>query len=168
MELLGKILRTISLAMLFGGSIAVVFSAVVLVQAAKAKGIPVAEAAATNAPIFINYAWMNLGFGFALLLGESLDYAGRRLWTKLTIAQYAASLLCVATTMIFAFGLAQPMSRLMPELSTSETARQEFHTMHNTSRTVFGGTIILALASLLLPIFGALKQKPTQTETEGA
>ena len=49
MELLGKILRTISLAMLFGGSVAIVFAAIVLVHAAKAHGVPIAEAAARNA-----------------------------------------------------------------------------------------------------------------------
>ncbi len=40
-----QILRLISLALLFGGSAAVVFVAVVLVKAAKANGVPVEEAA---------------------------------------------------------------------------------------------------------------------------
>src|SRR5688572_3808552 len=112
MEVVGKIMRTIALSILFGGSAAIVFAAVVLVKAAQAKGIPVHEAAATNAPLFIVYAKVNLVCGVLLLLGEALDYAKRKLWNKQTIAQYVCSLLCVASTMVFAFGLVPPMERL--------------------------------------------------------
>lgn len=170
MHVLGRILRTISLAMLFGGSVAIVFGAIVLIHAAKAKGIPVAEAAATNAPLFIVFSKVNLAFGILLLIGEALDYADRRLWNKATIAQYACSLLCVASTMVFAIGIVPPMERLLPLLGTehAEKAREEFRVMHEVSRPIFGTTIILALFSLILPIFGALKETPVSTEAESA
>lgn len=165
MEVLGKILRTISLAILFGGSVAIVFAAIVLVNAAKAKGIPVAEAAANNAPVFIIYSKVNLTFGILLLVGEALDYAKRKVWNKPTYAQYACSLLCVVSTMIFALGVVPPMERLLPLFAdkkpeVAQAAHNEFRQMHEVSRGVFGTTIILALASLILPIFGALKTAP--------
>jgi predicted PurR-regulated permease PerM len=169
MDILGRILRTVALAILFGGSAAVVFSAVTLVREAVAEGLPRAEAAARNAPIFIHYAKVNLIAGVVLLIGEALDYAKRRLWNKSTIAQYTVSLLCVVTTMIFALALVPPMERALPHMKESEQARQEFHELHKVSQMVFGGTILLALASLVLPIFGALKEtgKP-ETDRQSA
>ena len=154
--MLGKILRTVSLAMLFGGSVAIVFAAIVLVNAAKAKGIPVSEAAANNAPVFITYAYVNLTFGILLLVGEAIDYAKRKAWTNMTKAQYGASLLCVVSTMIFALAIVPPMQRLLPDLKTNLKAEAEFRQLHEMSRTVFGTTIVLSLVSLLLPIWGAL------------
>jgi len=168
MEILGKILRTVSLAILFGGSVAIVFAAIVLVNAAKSHGVSVATAAAANAPVFIIYSKVNLVFGLLLLVGEGLDYATRKAWNKPTIAQYACSLLCVASTMIFALGVVPPMERLLPTLSTNPQSAQEFHQIHESSRAVFGATIMLALASLVLPIFGALKAGDAKSETESA
>lgn len=165
MEILGKILRTISLAMLFGGSVAIVFAAIVLVKAATAKGIPVPEAAATNAPVFIHYAKINLGFGILLLVGEGLDYAKRRLWNKATMAQYVCSLLCVSSTMVFALGIVPGMEALLPMMANNPTAQADFHKLHETSRIVFGTTIVLALASLILPIFGALQTSKSVSES---
>lgn len=167
MDVLGRILRTVSLAMLFGGSVAIVFAAIVLVNAAKAKGIAVADAAATNAPVFITYAYVNLAFGILLLIGEALDYAKRRLWTNITKAQYAASLLCVVSTMIFALAIVPPMERLLPTVRTDKQAEAQFQQLHNVSRTVFGTTIVLALISLLLPIWGALPTASGNLSNEG-
>jgi hypothetical protein len=170
MDTLGRILRTVALAILFGGSAAIVFAAITLVHSAVAEGVPRAEAAARNAPVFIHYANINLVAGFVLLIGEALDYAKRRLWNKGTIAQYACSLACVITTMVFALALAPEMQRLIPHLTDNEEARQAFQAMHKVSQMVFGGTILLALASLILPIFGALKDqgKPVTADQEGA
>jgi hypothetical protein len=170
MDTVGRILRTVALAILFGGSAAIVFAAITLVRADVAAGIPRPEAAAHNAPIFIQYAKVNLAAGFVLLIGEALDYAKRRSWHKATIAQYACSLLCVITTMIFSFALVPPMDRTLPHLKDSEEARTEFHQMHDVSQKVFGATILLALASLILPIFGALKDqgKLVTADQEGA
>ncbi len=156
MELLGKILRTISLAILFGGSAAIVFAAICLVKAATAQGISAELAAAGNAPVFIAYSKVNLIAGICLLIGESLDYARRRFWSKLTAAQYASSLLCVASTMIFALGIVPSMERLAPLVKTDPSLHLEFRRLHESSRLVFSSTIALALISLILPVFGAL------------
>jgi hypothetical protein len=169
MDVLGRILRTISLAILFGGSAAVVFAAITLVKAAEARGVPVPEAAAANAPLFIHYAKINLAAGVVLLIGEALDYAKRRLWNRATMAQYACSILCVVSTMIFALAIVPPMERLLPEITKSETAHAEFNGLHKTSRIIFGATILLALTSLILPVFGALQPgKTTSAVPESA
>lgn len=165
MEVTGKILRTIALAILFGGSIATIIAAVTLIKAAQAQGVSVAEATARNAPVFISYAKVNLGAGILLLIGEALDFAKRRMWTKMTIAQIMCSMLCVGTTMIFALGIVPPMEALMPRMAADAAAYAEFHALHKVSQAVFGGTIILALASLILPIFGALRSKDPSTDS---
>lgn len=156
MDKLGRILRTVALALLFGGGTATVIAAVTLVNAAKAQGVEVQVAAAANAPVFFTFAKVALGAAVALLLGESMDYAVRRVWNKLTIAQYVSSLLCVGATMVFSLGIVPPMQDLMPSLKTSEESKREFHQLHEVSRGVFGGVIALALVSLILPVFGAL------------
>jgi len=171
MDTFGRILRTIALAILFGGSAAIVFAAVTSVHHAVAtEGITKAEAATRNAPIFIAYAKVNLIAGFVLLIGEALDYAKRRLWNKGTIAQYACSLLCVISTMIFALAIVPPMARALPNIKTDTAAKQEFDSLHHVSQSVFGATILLALSSLILPIFGALKDqgKSNAPDREGA
>jgi hypothetical protein len=168
MLVLGKVLRTISLSILFGGSLAIVFAAIVLVHAFKSQGLSGVDAAATNAPVFITYAKVNLAFGILLLVGEALDYATRKIWNPATAAQYACSLLCVVSTMIFALAVVPPMERLLPQLKEQQEARQQFHQLHDVSRTVFGATIGFALASLLLPIFGALPAAEKRTEAEDA
>jgi hypothetical protein len=170
MDTLGRILRTVALAILFGGSTAIVFAAITLVRhAVDTEGITRAEAAARNAPIFIGYAKINLACAFALLIGEALDYAKRRTWNKGTIAQYTCSLLCVITTMIFALGIVPPMAELLPHLK-EVSAHEKFQQLHHVSQPLFGGTIILALISLILPIFGALKDqgKLPAPDREGA
>jgi hypothetical protein len=60
------------------------------------------------------------------------------------------------------------MERLLPALSMEhpEKAREEFRVLHKVSQPIFGTTIILALFSLILPIFGALKETATAPETE--
>lgn len=146
-----KILRLVALALLFGGSAAIVFAAITLVKAAQAHGIPVAEAAGTNAPLFIQFSKVALGAGFALLAAECLDFAMHKQTDKLTIARYVSSLLCVATTMVFAFGIVPPLEELRPRIKTDEAAHAEFHKLHEVSRMVFGGTILLALVSLVIP-----------------
>jgi len=169
MDVLGRILRTVSLAMLFGGSTAIVFAAIVLVNAAKAKGVPVPEAAANNAPVFITYAYVNLVFGILLLVGEALDFAKRRVWNGPTKGQYVCSLLCVIATMVFAFAIVPPMERLLPHVKDDKQAQQEFHHWHEISRGVFGSGIVFALASLILPIFGAMQSStPATTGSESA
>lgn len=159
MLVLGRILRTLSLAILFGGSAIIVFAAIVLVKYATSHGLSTAEAAFNNAPLFIQYSKVMLGAAVVLLLGEGLDYAKRRDWSKLTIAQYTTSLLCVITAMIFSLGFVPPMEALLPNLKTDPQAHKMFTDLHESSRIIFGGSILFALASLILPIFGALRER---------
>lgn len=169
MLILGRILRTLSLAILFGGSAAIVFAAMTLVKFGKAHGMTSAEAAFNNAPLFIQYSKVLLVAAVVLLIGEALDFAKRRDWSKLTIAQYTTSLLCVITAMVFSLGFVPPMELLLPDLKSDARAHEMFVQLHETSRIVFGGTILFALASLLLPIFGALRERIAPvTPTESA
>lgn len=170
MDTLGRILRTVALAILFGGSTAIVFAAITLVHhAVETEGITRAAAATRNAPLFIGYAKINLACGFALLIGEALDYAKRRTWNKGTIAQYSCSLLCVITTMVFALFITPQMAELLPNLKDPQV-HEAFQKLHHVSQPLFGGTILLALISLILPIFGALRDqgKLLAPDREGA
>ena len=151
--MLATILRQISLAILFGGSASIVFAAITLVKAAEANGIPVSEAASANAPIFIQFGRVAVGAGVALLLAESLDFAMRGRPGRLTTARYISSLLCVASTMIFAYAIVPPMEALRAEMSTNQAARESFRKLHEVSRAVFGSTILLAMVSLVVPAF---------------
>lgn len=150
---LSKVLRWIALSILFGGSASIVFAAIVLVKAAEGQGIPVVEAANANAPIFIQFSKVSLTAGIVLLLSECLHFTQVRYPAKLTMVRYAASIACIATTMIFTLGIVPPMEELRPMLKTDIAARQEFHHLHELSRAVFGITIISALVSLLIPAF---------------
>ncbi len=152
MQITSKLLRTISLAILFGGSSAIVFAAIVLVKAAQAKGIAVPEAAATNAPIFIHFSKVALGGAVALLLAEILDLLSSQK-TKLVVARYATSTVCIVSAFIFALAIVPPLAALLPVINTDPTAHKSFQEMHELSRSVFGVTIFSALLSLVLPLF---------------
>jgi hypothetical protein len=152
MHTTGKFLRTISLALLFGGSSAIVFAAIVLVKAAQAKGVPVPEAAAANAPVFIHFSKIALGSALVLLLSEVIDlFTAEK--TKLTVARYATSAVCIVSACVFALVIVPPLDALLPVINTDPTAHKSFHDMHELSRAVFGVTIFSALLSLVLPIF---------------
>lgn len=161
MPRISNILRLIALSILFGGSLSIVFAAITLVKAAEAQGIPVLQAATTNAPVFIQFSKISLGAGFILLLAEGLDYASHRRLNKMLIARYAASLLCTASTMVFALGIVPPMQELSTAMKSNPQAHEEFKKLHEVSRMVFGTTILLALISLLIPAFES--SQPTAT-----
>ncbi len=147
MSKVNKVLRLVSLSILFGGSAAVVFVAVILVKAAVAKGIPVSQAAAINAPAFIEFSKVAAGAAIALLLTEAFNFATQKR-NKLTVARYVASFLCIAATFVFAFGIVPPMKELQPFIGADQAKAQEFHKLHEVSRGVFGGTILFALFAL--------------------
>ncbi|MBX9692672.1 MAG: hypothetical protein K2Z81_09835 [Cyanobacteria bacterium] len=152
MSKVNKILRLVSLSILFGGSAAVVFVAVILVKAAVAKGIPVSQAAATNAPAFIEFSKVAAGAAIALLIAEAINFATQAK-SKLTNARYIASFLCVVATFVFAFAIVPPMKALQPYIGDDEAKAQEFHKLHEVSRGVFGGTILFALFALAFSAF---------------
>ena len=155
----GDVLRRVSCALLFGGSFTLVFAAIVLVKTAESQGIPAREQAETNAPMFISFSKVALSAGVALLIGECLDFAARAKASKLTFVRYVSSMLCAATTMIFAFLIIPPMEELRPIMKTNEEAHRQFHKLHELSRTTFTGTILLALMSLVLPAFEAKESR---------
>lgn len=159
MQKTSEILRLISLSILFGGSAAVVFVAVILVRAAVDQGIPQSEAAGINAPAFIQFAKVVAGAAVMLLAAEALNFAALKKGviekTKTTFPRLAASLICAVTAFIFAFAIVPPMDELRPLIKTDEAKAAEFKKLHEVSRGVFGATILFALVSLLLPVFGA-------------
>ena len=167
MNKLTQIGRLISLAILFGGSASVVFAAVVLVKAAQANGVEVSEAAFRNGPAFIQFGKVAACAAIVLIISEGLNYflalkEGIKL-KKSTAARYATSLLCALTALIFAFGITPPMEKLLPTIKTDTQAHEKFHQLHETSRAVFGASILLALVSL---IFTTCEMK-TGKETAG-
>lgn len=150
----------VSLSMLFGGSASIVFAVITLVHAAKAKGIPVSEAAAANAPVFYGFSTILLVMGIMLLLAESLDFARTKRARGLILGRYIASALCVAATMIFSFGIVPPMKELAPLLKDNAEAKEKFDKLHHVSEMNFSAIIVLALVSLLIPAFENNSVKP--------
>ena len=52
------------------------------------------------------------------------------------------------------------MEKLLPDIKTDKAAHEKFHQLHETSRAVFGASIILALLSLVTPVVaGAAKEQ---------
>jgi hypothetical protein len=155
---LSQLLRCLALSILFGGSAMIVFAVVTLVKEATAKGIPVAEAATNNVPVFVHYSVIALICAVMLLAAESIDFAKNKPATKLMRARWATSLLTVATAMIFGFGIVPLMKDLLPLIKTNEEAHQKFEQLHHVSQADMGAMILFALASIVLPIFDKPKQ----------
>lgn len=150
MQILSKVLRSLSLAFLTGGSAAVVFAAVVLVKAATAKGVPMAEAAAVNAPVFIQYSKVALGAAAILGVAEILDFVKNTNKTKIDFSRYLFSALSIVAVCVFSLVIVPPMEKLLPDLVANH---EQFHHLHEQSRAVFGASMLFAFVSLLLPIF---------------
>jgi len=161
----GRLIRFISLALLFGGSTACVFAAVTLVKAAVAQGIAVPQAAAANAPVFINFSRVALVAALFLLAAESIDFARAGKRDRLTLIRCLASLACVAATMIFALGIVPPMQELLALRQGSTEAAQKFHQLHEISRLVFSGTILFALISLVISALELPGRKEPQNDS---
>jgi len=155
---LSQLLRSIALSILFGGSAMIVFAVVTLVKAAVAKGIPVAEAATNNVPVFVHYSTIAVVCAVVLLIAESIDFAKNKSASKITRARWATSLLTVATAMILSFGIMPLMKDLLPVLKTNDEAHQKFQQLHHASEGDIGAMILFALASMVLPIFERPKQ----------
>ena len=156
---LARILRLISLAMLSGGSTAIVFAAITLVNAAKAQGIEVHKAAAANAPVFIEYSKVALVFAVCLVISEAMEIKGdlSRLEKKSRwpMARYFASTICAIATFIFCLGIVPPMEEVRVHMKTDEAAKLEFDRLHSASRMVFATSIVFALVSLILPVLSS-------------
>lgn len=159
-----KIARTLSLVMLSGGSAAIVFGAVVLVKAATAKGIPVAEAAATNGPLFIAYSRVALGSAIVLLVAELIDLVTNKNKAASSKIRYVSSVICAIAAFGFALGIVPPMEELLPKIAQDPAAHEKFHKLHEMSRIIFGISILGAFASLLIPFFGKSEEAGTITK----
>jgi NADH:ubiquinone oxidoreductase subunit 6 (subunit J) len=157
-----RILRSISLAMLFGGSTAIVFAAITLIAAAKAHGTAPLEAAATNAPVFIEYSKVAAIFAITLVISEAIEIKGdlhnlEGRNHKWRMGRYFASIACAICTFIFSFAVVPQMSQAMTQMKTNDSAQKEFDRMHKISRILFSGTIAFALVSLVIPALGGRK-----------
>ena len=150
---LSYILRVVTLAILFGGSIAVVVSAITLVKAAQAHGVPTSAAATANAPMFLTFSNMVMISGFILLLAESIDYAKHRVINKLLAVRYGASLLCSIATIILCFAIVPPMKEMLGSIHSNERTFEVWETFHKSSQVAFSVIILSALVSLVMPVF---------------
>lgn len=163
-----KIARTLSLVMLSGGSAAIVFAAIVLVKAATAKGIPVAEAATANAPLFIAYSRVALGSAIVLLIAEVIDLVTNKNKAALSKVRYVSSVICAIAAFGFALGIVPPLEELLPLIAQDPAAHEKFHKLHEISRVIFGISILGAFTSLLIPIFGKSEETIASTKTTAA
>jgi hypothetical protein len=148
--------------MLFGGSTAIVFAAITLVAAAKAHGMSPLEAAATNAPVFIEYSKVAAVFAITLVLAEAIEIKGdlhnlEGRNHKWRMGRYFASIVCAACTFLFSFGIVPPMQQSMKDMKTNEAAHEQFDRLHKFSRIIFMGTIAFGLVSLIIPALGGRK-----------
>ncbi len=150
---LSYILRTLSLALLFGGCIAVTVSAIALVTAAKAHGVTAAVAATANAPMFITFSSLMLGCAIALFIGEVLDLVIHKKMTKLTITRFAASAIAFTACFILSFAIVPPMKAMIGEIHESEQTEATWKTFHESARIVFGIIILSSMTALCVPGF---------------
>ncbi len=152
---LSYILRMVALSILFGGSIAVIVSAITLVKAAQAQGVATVAAATANAPMFMTFSSIVMVCGFLLLAGEALDYAKERKINKLVGTRYAASLIAVVGTMILAFAVVPPMKRMLETraIHSSGEAEETWNTFHKTSQIVFSVIVLSSFVALVVPGF---------------
>lgn len=150
---LGALIRLSSLSLLFAGSVAIVFAAVVMVKAGEAQGLTAAQAASANAPIFIQFSKIVAGACVALLIAEAIDSFFTRHLVRLKLTQYVASVLCCLFGFIFAFVAAPLMEHLLVSINVDPQAHQSFRQLHELSRVLFSGMILFAWISLILPVF---------------
>jgi len=161
---MSQVLRVVSLAILFGGSAMIVFAAITLVKAAEADGVTVSEAAARNAPLFINYSKVALATACVLLFSEFTDAYLNKTKTVLMKARYVSSAICFAAMIIFGLVLVPPLAELQPKMKTDPAAHEEFKKFHETSRGVFGIAILSALVSLVLPVLESAAEAKLETK----
>jgi hypothetical protein len=170
MSTLAYILRVISLSFLFAGSTTMIFTAITLVKAGEAAGVPATQTAGVNAPMFYMFSIVMLVCGILLLLGEALDYAKERRLTPSIKARYASSLICVAAAMVYSFGIVPQMQQLHAAMKDSKAAEEQskaahraFEQFHKASQMDMSVIIVCALVSLLLPGFESQKNEVGET-----
>ncbi len=143
-------IRLFVLAILFAGSAAIVYAAVILVHEATANGIPIAQAASTNAPVFIEFSRGILIACLVLFCCEWGHYRRNKELRRVDYARYAASFLCFVCTVVFSIAIVPNMEKVRPQMLQNTEAFQDFTRLHKLSRVFFGGTIMFAFLSLIL------------------
>jgi len=151
-----RVLRVISLAILCAGSIGFIWAAVSGVTAAHQAGVPVAVAAAANAPVFVEYSKGVLVLAIFLLFVEFLDYLVDRKVNRARQLRYVSSALCFISAAVLSLLVVPRMSDLIPDIASKEEAHAAFQSLHNQSRGLVGGIIIFAFASIVIPLGFAL------------
>jgi hypothetical protein len=151
-----RVLRVISLAILCAGSIGFVWGAMSGVTAAHQAGVPVAAAAAANAPVFVEYSKGVLVLAILLLFVEFLDYVVDRKVDRARKLRYVSSVLCFISAAVLALVIVPRMSELIPDIATKDEAHAAFQSLHNQSRGLVGGIILFAFASIVIPLGFAL------------
>lgn len=131
----------------------IVFAAITLVRAGKEKGIPVADAAMNNVPIFIHFSTIALVCAIGLLIAEALDFSRNKTADKLSRIRWASSGIAIVAAMILSFGIVPPMKELIPQIRTNQEAHKQFETLHHSSEATFAAMILFSLVSLILPAF---------------
>jgi hypothetical protein len=152
LETLIKVFRVVSLAILCAGSMGFVFAAVTGVKSAEERGIPVAQAATANAPVFVEYAKAALVLCIFLLFLELLGYAFNRKLDMARKLRFGTSAACFTAAAFLALAIVPRMEQLIPEIQNKEDSRAEFHGLHNQSRVVVSAIILFAFASIAIPL----------------
>lgn len=138
------------LAIVFGGSIGVLFCALTLIHQAKLAGIDVSVAANNNAPLFFNYSKIIFVFAIILLITHLAKYWHLRKQTKVNILLNLTPItLCFTTIMIFSLLLTPQITVLRPLVKSSIKAKNEFKKFHNLSQIDFFIIILTSFISLL-------------------
>jgi len=159
-----RVLRVISLAILCAGSAGFVYAAMSGVNAAHQAGVPIAQAAAANAPVFIEYTKASLVLAIFLVFVEFLDYIFDRKLDFARKLRYATSTSCFVAAAVLALVIVPRMSDLLPDITTKEEAHAAFQQLHNQSRLLVGAVILLAFASIVIPLGSALYQLRAEEE----
>lgn len=131
----------------------IVFAAITLVKAAKEKGIPVADAAMSNVPIFIHFSTIALACAIGLLIAEALDFTKNKSAGKLSRFRWVSSAVAIVAAFILSLAIVPPMKDLIPQIRTNDQAHKQFESLHHSSEATFAAMILFSLISLILPAF---------------
>jgi hypothetical protein len=135
-----------------------VFAAVSGVKSAEERGIPVAQAASANAPVFVEYGKAALVLCIFLLFVELLDYITDRKIDLPRKLRYGTSTACFVAAAILSLGIVPHMEALLPDIQTNEESHAEFRRSHNQSRLAVTAIVLFAFASIAIPFVNAFYQ----------
>lgn len=165
MSIFAYMMRVIALAFLSAGSASIVFAAISLVKAAVARGMPIAEAAAANVPIFYMFSTVVLICSCILFVAECIDFVMKLSPQSLLVKlRYTMSMICVCCGLIWSLGIVPQMRDLNPRIKSDADAHEQFQKMHKMSEMDMSAVMVCALISLLLP---GLEQRRSTADSSG-